>query len=386
MLSPNALRVLDALGVYERIRRKGYNFDILTFKDEAGQTTDLYYFGHEKLYGYKALRVYRQVLVNELLAMVEECGIPIKYEKKFSRVVSESDDSVTFEFADGSIESASLLIGADGIHSKVRRYISPSVVPKYSGQLAITCAIPRSKLRMPAGIDYPLPATIMGKHGAFVLAPQDVEGTELLAGTQRVFPERDRAGWEELTSAKNELRDLFQMNMKDWPDIVQSALEDIDPEKISNWPFYLVPRLERWASTKGRVIILGDAAHAIPPTAGQGVNQAFEDTYTLSLLLSKLSSKVPLSDALRFWQDYRQERVDKVLDLTRMMNNKRLPAAERARLAKESVWRDESATRGEGGQLRWLYEPHLDEKMLSWVESRQGEQTSEKESETTITV
>lgn len=378
MLSPNALRVLDALGVYERIRSKGYNFEILTFKDEAGQTTDLYYFGHEKLYGYKALRVYRQVLVDELLEMVKERDIPIKYGQKFSQVLSESEDGVTYEFADGSIESASLLIGADGIHSKVRRYIDPSAAPIYSGQLAITCAIPRSKLRIPAGVDYPLPATISGKNGAFVLAPQDVDGTELLAGTQRVFPERDRAGWEALASAKSELRDLFQIKMNEWPDIVRSALEDINPETISMWPFYLVPRLDQWASARGRVIILGDAAHAIPPTAGQGVNQAFEDTYTLALLLSKQSSRIPTSEALRRWQDYRQKRVDKVLDLTRQMNNKRLPAADRARLAKESIWRDESATRGEGGQLKWLYEPRLEEDVSSWVEGDLGEASVEK--------
>lgn len=377
MLSPNALRVLDALGVYERIRNKGYNFEILTFKDEAGQTTDLYYFGHEKLYGYKALRVYRQVLVDELLEMVKERDIPIRYGQKFSQVLSESDDDVTFEFADGSIESASLLIGADGLHSKVRRYINPSAAPIYSGQLAITCAIPRSKLRIPAGVDYPLPVTISGKNGAFVLAPQDVDGTELLAGTQRVFPERDRAGWEALASAKSELRDLFQIKMNEWPDIVRSALEDINPETIRIWPFYLVPRLDQWTSARGRVIILGDAAHAIPPTAGQGVNQAFEDIYTLALLLSKQSSRLPISEALRYWQDYRQKRVDKVLDLTQQMNNKRLPAAEQARLAKGSIWRDESATRGEGGQLKWLYEPRLEENISSWVEGGQVEASAE---------
>lgn len=63
MLSPNALRVLDRLGVYERIRDKRYHFNTLTFKKDQNTTTDIYYFGHEELYGYKALRVYRQILI-----------------------------------------------------------------------------------------------------------------------------------------------------------------------------------------------------------------------------------------------------------------------------------------------------------------------------------
>ncbi|KAI9871127.1 MAG: hypothetical protein M1830_003285 [Pleopsidium flavum] len=375
MLSPNALRVLDSLGVYERIRSKGYNFESLAFKNEDGETTGLYYFGHQKLYAYKALRVYRQVLVTELLMMLKEAGISIKFEQKFSHVISESDDGVTFQFADGSTEWATLLIGADGIHSKVRRYVSPSVAPSYSGQLAITSAIKRSTLRFPVGIEYNLPVSISAKPGAFILAPQDVDGGEVLAGTQRVFPERDRVGWEKLASEKGELLELFRANMKEWPDIVQSALENIPTESITIWPYYTVPRLEKWASDRKRVIILGDAAHAIPPTAGQGVNQAFEDTYTLALLLSKLSSGIPLSEALMFWQTYRQERVDKVLDLTRQMNNKRLPAADRELLAKESVWQDESKTQGEGGQLHWLYHPRLDEEVLSWVETQKRAQS-----------
>ncbi|MCJ1364202.1 hypothetical protein MMC16_003311 [Acarospora aff. strigata] len=376
MLSPNALRVLDSLGVYERIRRKGYNFETLAFKTESGETTDVYYFGHEKLYGYQGLRIYRQVLINELFLMLEECGISVKFETKFSHVVSESIDEVVFGFADGTTTSASLLVGADGIHSKVRRYLIPSLTPMFSGHLAITSAIARSKLRIPSGVDYPLPVTISAKPGAFVIAPQDVDGSEVLVGTQRLFPERDRAGWEELSAAKPELLDLFQKDKALWPDIVQSALENIDMEKISIWPFYVVPKIEKWASAGSRVIILGDAAHAIPPTAGQGVNQAFEDIYMLTLLLSKLSSTITLPDALYFWQTYRQERIDMVLDLTRQMNAKRLPAAERAKLAEDSIWKDESSTRGEGGQLRWLYEPDLEKQVSLWVEKQQERQST----------
>ena len=55
MLSPNALRIPDHIGIYERVQHKGYNFDSLTYKDDGGQTIDHYNFGSLECYGYRAL-------------------------------------------------------------------------------------------------------------------------------------------------------------------------------------------------------------------------------------------------------------------------------------------------------------------------------------------
>jgi len=373
MLSPNALRVLDSLGVYERIRHQGFNFETLAFVNESNATTNTYYFGSQKLYGYQALRIYRKILIDELLTMLAENNVPIKYEMKFEHVVAESAEGVEFAFKDGSTASASLLIGADGIHSRVRRCLFPDLTPKFSGILAITSAIPRSKLRAPA--DFPLPVTIMAKPGAFVMAPQDVDGSELLVGTQRVFQDQGRAGWEKLITEQQELLDLIQKDLSAWPDVVRSALESIEVGKLTIWPFYTVPKLDRWTSSDQKVIILGDAAHAIPPTAGQGVNQAFEDAFMLAKLLSV--EGVSMSDSLSFWQNYRQARVDKVLELTRQMNAKRLPAAEQAKLAKGEVW--EGGSKDGGEELRWLYEPDIEKEVMSWA---QGQRTSGLQKET----
>ncbi|KAK3176429.1 hypothetical protein OEA41_007752 [Lepraria neglecta] len=130
MLSPNTLRVLDRLGGYERIRDKGYHFNNLTFKNDQNTTTAIYYFGHEELYGYKALRVYRQILIDELKAILSECGIEVKHNTKFSHIISESPKAVDFAFADGTTSSTSILIGADGIHSTVLKYKYLTISPK----------------------------------------------------------------------------------------------------------------------------------------------------------------------------------------------------------------------------------------------------------------
>ena len=366
-LSPNALGVLDSLGVYERVRDKGFHFDTVEFKSVDGQTTDVFYFGSEKLYGYRGLRILRDHLVNELKIMLKENGVAVEYDMKLSRVLSESSEleKVEFELADGSTSSASLLIGSDGIHSTVRRYIHPNAAPTYSGLTTINSIVSRSKLRVLDG--YRLPATVMGKPGAFLLVPQEADGSELLVGTPRRLEERDERGWEQLSADKEGLLDLLRENKNDWPDIVQSALEGAPLPNMGIWPFYGIPRLDTWVSPEKRVVLVGDAAHVIPPAAGQGVNQVFEDIDVLALLLSKLSPSAPLSKALDFWQTSRQERVDKVLDLTKQMNAKRLPPAEQAKLPPGAIWSDGGKTRGDGGQLRWLYQPELRREAESWL-------------------
>ncbi|ORY04552.1 hypothetical protein BCR34DRAFT_491470 [Clohesyomyces aquaticus] len=364
ILSPNALRILDTLGLYSRLSPQGYSFETIAYKNHEEATTDRYYLGDEKTYGYKALRVYRQILLTELRAMAKQLQIPITYGVKFSHVVSEDDKGVSFAFVDGTVSSADILIGADGIHSTVRKYVAPGVFPKYSGQVAITCAIPLSKLEFPDGVEYDLPVGIHGKNGAFVMAPQNTDGSEVLAGTQRAYPEQDRAGWDALLANKDGLLALFQTGMEDWPQLVKSALNNVPVDTLAIWPYYVVPKLERWFSPANRVIILGDAAHAIPPTAGQGASQGFEDVFTLAALLPSLSQKMPLGKAVTYWNNMRQKRVDKVIELTLQLNNTRLPQAEREKLEAGQTW-----VSGESGELGWLYNANVEEDVLAWIKT-----------------
>jgi 2-polyprenyl-6-methoxyphenol hydroxylase-like FAD-dependent oxidoreductase len=388
MLSPNALRILDTLGLYKRLYKQGYNFETIEFKNHEQITTDKYYLGQEQLYGYKALRIYRQVLLTELRAEVKNLHIPVTYGVKFSHIVSEDDDGVNFAFTDGTHATADILVGADGIHSTVRKYIAPGIVPKYSGMVAITCALRRNTLQYPSNIsaeDYPMPVAIHGKNGAFVMAPQNIDGSEVLAGTQRAWPEQDRAGWDALLEDREGLLELFRQGYESWPEIVQSALDNVPLETLAIWPYYVVPKLESWFSTNKRVIIIGDAAHAIPPTAGQvnppkitfvlhvvltttqGASQGFEDAFTLAALLPHITSTLPLDEVLTEWKDMRQQRIDKVIELTLQLNNARLPEAEREKLAAAGapVWES-----GDHGELAWLYNADVEKDVLAYVKAK----------------
>ncbi|KAE8151524.1 hypothetical protein BDV25DRAFT_128693 [Aspergillus avenaceus] len=355
MLSPNALRILDTLGAYARIRSQAYEFDHLFFRSAKNELVDSYEFGSER-YGYHGLRVYRNVLIRELSAMVTEREIPIQYGKKFLHVVSENESSVTWAFDDGTTEMASCLIGADGIHSRVRKYLYPEMEPTFTNAMGVTATVPTAQLRVPDG--YELPVTIMNpNHGAFVIAPQLSDGSEVLIGRQKRAPQLDRDGWDRLLSDKQWCIDFLRDGVNDFPEIVQHAVSDIDPHKINLWPFYVVPKLDRWSSRLGRVAILGDAAHAIPPSAGQGINQAFEDVYTLSLIMAGAGTEMSFNIGLTIWQQRRQERVDKILQLNAQIDKRRMPR---------------SADMDDGSHapfdLQWLYAPDFDAMVVEWFD------------------
>ena len=359
MLSPNSLRALDKLGVFERMLPKSYKFQDLYFYSQDDKLVDVFEFGNQERYGYSGIRVYRFELINGLLDLVKEAGIKVEYGRKFESIVSETENSVTWRFTDGSEETASLLVGADGIHSRVRKYLHPDLEPKFTNMIGVTAAVPAKQLKLENN-QYKLPATFMhDKRGAFVIAPQLADGSEVLIGKQKIFVGEDpgRDAWKAMNSDKTWCVDFLREGNEDFPAIVANSTSEISPKRVNLWPFYLLPKLETWASSDkhGRVAILGDAAHAIPPTAGQGVNQAFEDVYTFAGVLGQLKEKNSegLSDALGRWQKGRQERVDKIIELNNEINKRRMPK--------------QADVETKPFDIDWLYSVDLDEMVRDFV-------------------
>ncbi|KZL63740.1 kynurenine 3-monooxygenase [Colletotrichum tofieldiae] len=356
MLCPNALRILDSLGLYKPLLEKAYSFDYVYYKDRQEATVDRYPLGGAEAFGYDAVRIFRQELVEILAKACRERGVKIEYGKRFVRVVEEDESGAEFEFQDGERRRAGLLVGADGIHSRVRStYVAPDVKPNF--------------LRVPGDKDYRFPVSVASGNGVFVLAPQGADGGEMLAGTQVPFDAgRATLGREALMADKEALKARLRKDEENWPDVVRSALEDIRDETMNVWPFFMLPALERWASEKGRVLVLGDAAHAIPPTTGQGASMALEDAATLALIVKRTRGsrgKIGWEEAVGFWQGIRRERLGELVVLTRMLNNKRLPSDKMAELPREEVWFE----KGEG-QMMWLYVPKIESRIEEWVKEK----------------
>ncbi|KIW23659.1 uncharacterized protein PV07_11841 [Cladophialophora immunda] len=363
MLSPNALKVLDALDLYQDVRGRGYNFDLLKVVKVDGELIETYEFGGKEKYGYQANRCYRYELIDVILSKIKSLGIPVVFGRKYARVVEETEDHVVWESTDGKQSTASFLVGADGIHSTVRKYLYPDVEPKFIGMAGITSAVPAGQVTYPYGkIDQPLTITAEGK-GAFVIAPQKPDASEMFFGKQKRIDELDREGWDKFLADKEGLVKFLQEDAEAFGEVAVTATSKIPHDKINVWPFYVIPHLDRWASQKRRVVILGDAAHAIPPSAGQGINQAFEDVYMFSLLLAAAKTGgVNFEDALTFWQGFRQDRVNKILELNKQIDLRRMPKGTRpAGLADEVVQKE--------FDLQWLYEPDFKAEVENWIRS-----------------
>ena len=357
------MKALDAvgLGLIDQICSNGYRFRTLTFRSQEHQYLDAYEVGSEAKYGYDAYRVYRHVITEALLSRVDKASIPVNYNQRISGVVSEDRDAgiVTFIFADGNQEQANLLIGADGIHSEVRRSLFPNVKPVWSGAAAVSCVAPTATVRFPDdSYGRHLPVSIHGPKGAVHIAPQNPQGTEMMAAIQWPTQEQSKEGWKALARDKCKLRELMKaVGLKS--EIATTAIEAAPAQSFSIWPFYTVPKLDKWCSKAGRVLLVGDAAHGIPPTGGQGANQALEDVYTLSLLLVDVrDGRVDWESSVRWWQHMRQERVDKVIDIATEIRRRRKPG-----------WNGQNVASIDS---TWLFGIDIRQTVQAWVEQQVG--------------
>lgn len=376
ILTPNGLRVLDLLGVLPRIASRCWLSEYRTFKNEDDVTTRKTLITSESLYGYANHRLWRKVLLETLLEMVRERGVRIVWQARFEGVVSESDSQGVVFSVNGEEVVAGMLFGADGIHSKVRKYVAPDDGgPEYTGIAGVISHIPWSDVSWPYE-SYERACTIQGKPGALVLMPEDREGIVIMVAMQLKMETRSRAEWDALRDDKAFLLDLFAQRRDDWQSVTAKNIIDAvcrHPDTLYMWPFMRIARLERWFSETGRVVILGDAAHALPPSSGQGLNQSLEDVYALTKLLSLSRAEAIGADRLHlkqaqvlgFWQSLRQDRIDAIFDwATNVTNVRRMPQEERDRLIREGKLRDAENL----DDMRWLYQPRTDEMLNKWIE------------------
>ena len=355
MLAPNALRILDGLGLYTQLRSRGFNFSKVEFRDEADTSNDVWQMGNREKYGYDALRITRPVFLDVLREAVQEKGIEVKYATMYSHVLEESSSGITFQLSDGTQHTADILVGADGVYSDVRKHFAPHVQPIYSGTLALIATIKHRFIDTAHPTRAPQTTFYYGRDNSILVLPQEHDGSQACLGTVRKYPEQSREDWVHLSYDKDKLYSLFTQNMSSWLPRVQEALSQIDKANIYIWPFQRLPDLESWTSLPHRrVVLVGDAAHSIPPTAGQGACQAIEDAYTLAMVISMVSrANLPpesYASSISTWQTARLERVQKARLFTKQLDNNRLPASEKAKLPEGTYWKE-----GEHPDLSWLY-------------------------------
>jgi 2-polyprenyl-6-methoxyphenol hydroxylase-like FAD-dependent oxidoreductase len=167
-LAPNALRALSRIGVYDRLSKQGWNYEEFQFLSSRNLShIGTVMNGSQKRYGYKALRISRGIVRQTLVQALRERGIELHYNSRCVDIKETAHSSVIATFADGRIEEADFLIGADGIHSHVRAHLEPNAIATFSGQLGVGGSLPKSQLPS-SGQSVYMPCLVLGKLNSFM--------------------------------------------------------------------------------------------------------------------------------------------------------------------------------------------------------------------------
>lgn len=285
VLSPNGLRALDALGVGDEVRERGHCLSVESEHHVStvdGQSLGAIRYGefHQR-HGDPFVVVRRTDLRQVLLDAHGRSGLRTGLTL---RTVRDGDDVATACFTDGSQFSADAVVGADGLRSAVRAELFGAPPPRHVASMLR--GITRRELP-PGRTDG---FTVVGPGLGIFFAPL---GPAELYWTATINSLQD---WPR--EPGESMRKLLE-RLENWPPIVSELVRGADPEQLDATDLADRPPLAVWS--KGRITLLGDAAHPMINFLGQSVNTTLEDAVVLARCLDRAESD-DVADALTCYE------------------------------------------------------------------------------------
>jgi salicylate hydroxylase len=342
-LSANGNRVLYELGLESELKRLSCE---ATGKEirlwNSGETCKLFDLGSESVarYGYPYFTVYRPDLLQVLIDAVRAIKPNAVHLRARCESFEQDADSVTLRFEDGSIASGDALIGADGVHSKIRQALFGKDQPEFTGLMAWRGVIPMERL----------PEHMRRKVGTNWVGPGGhVVNYALNAGRLMNFVGiRERSDW--LVESWNQpgTREECAADFVGWNEDIQRMIQAIDtPYK---WALMTRAPLPKWSL--GRVSLLGDACHSTLPFLAQGAVMSIEDGF---ILARALDAYADIPTALQRYEAARHERTTKIVDgaagNAKRFHNPELAHAEGARAYVTREWNEQRVKE----RYEWLF-------------------------------
>ena len=210
----------------------------------------------------------------------------------------QNGDVARVRFANGAAAEADVVVAADGIHSELRPYVFPPSKPVFHGTISYRGLVSRERLP-----GWPMDRWLMwaGPSKHFLVFP--VRHGTMVNYVGFVPTDKEM---KESWSAPGD-PDVLRREFEGWDPRIGDVLKQVD--KTFRWALYDREPLPTW--TKGRLTLLGDAAHPMLPHLGQGANQSIEDGMALATILTQAdTSAVPAS--LLAYERLRRERVAEV--------------------------------------------------------------------------
>ncbi|MCX4834870.1 FAD-dependent oxidoreductase [Streptomyces sp. NBC_01016] len=290
-LQGNALRVLRELGVWEQVERSGYGFDAVGITAPDGTvlhvSEDLRTGGDELP---ATVGMQRPQLQRILIDAVRASGATVRLGVR-AESLDQDDTGVSVRFSDGTDGRYDLVIAADGLGSATRAAIGITDRPEPTGMAIWRVATPRPSGLTRTDLAYGGPAYIAG------YCPT----SESTIYAYVVEANRDRATIP-ADSYADEMRSLAKHYGGHWPEITAHIT---DPAQVNYTWFDRMLVEGSWH--RGRVVLVGDAAHCCPPTLAQGAALSMEDAWVLTQMLSAVDT---WDDAL--FQAYYERRIARV--------------------------------------------------------------------------
>ncbi|GAA5220262.1 FAD-dependent monooxygenase [Membranihabitans marinus] len=292
MLQPNAMKILDRLHLGNTIREHGIilhrmeitDQDLHPLKDfENGINNDV----SNQIIGIHRGRL-QQILYNALPPETVHLGHTYSSH-------SSNNGTIEIKFQD-STYTADVLLGADGIHSKVRQQLFPTASLRDSQQV---CWRGISPIPLPPDLRH-VGRESWGPGKRFGITQVSAEKTYWFAVLNSSV---------DISLDPNYVKSDLQNQFKDFAPIVNQIIEHTASTQIIRGDLFDLKRLPTWHL--GSVCLLGDAAHAMTPNMGQGAGQGIEDSYCMSNVLNQ--NKTP-KRAFEKFETLRRKKVDYIVN------------------------------------------------------------------------
>ena len=297
-LTPNAVRALDPLGVGEALRAEAARPRYRISRDGCtGEETSRLPMSDaaEETYGAPQLTIHRADLLGTLEETVGPAAVRLGHPLE---ACDPRGEGVSLRFADGSEEEVDVVVGADGIHSAVRRSILGPESPEFTGTVAYRAVVPTERVAHLPDIDCFTKFWGRDRYTQIVTFPL-TRGEETF-----VFATEGRESWsEESWTTPGRIEDV-RAAYADFHEDARALLEACDEVLIS--ALYVRDPLETWGS--GGATLLGDAAHPMMPFMAQGAGQSIEDAVVLARSLAAHGAPA----GLRRYEELRRERTAQI--------------------------------------------------------------------------
>jgi 2-polyprenyl-6-methoxyphenol hydroxylase-like FAD-dependent oxidoreductase len=311
-IAPNGMHVLAELGLAEEMIRRGSVAESFDFYSQSGRRLGSLNRNMEARFGQPAVNLCRAVL-NEMLINKAWCSnVELNFEKRLAAIEDRADRPVLVHFSDGSTAEGDFVVGADGVHSAVRGHVVPDgPKPFDTGLIGFGGFVPRR-----AVADWTIGQrveTTFGQSGFFgygFCSPDPADGL-MWWSTQPSYG-KDAATFRVMS--QDAIRRHLQDFHRGWHDPIPQILTAA--ENIVVTDTLDVATLPMWS--RGRTLLIGDAAHATSPHAGQGASLALEDAMRLGKLM-QLDRELGL--IFQNFEAERRPRAEKIVALARRNGN-----------------------------------------------------------------